>query len=240
MELLRGDGPVLRVGHRGAPALAPANTLASIRAAADAGVDAVEIDVIRHDGGVVLCHSLPELLPDSPPLDDALALVRELEIGVQLDVKAHGYEEQIVDAVRRHGLLDAALASSWSPAPLLELARLEPRLRRSLTYPADPRGLSGRRLTAPFVPSALAAMRRALPLRLPRLLRRVGASAATLHFGVVSAAAIRGCHAAGVAVWVWTVNDERLARRLVTVGADAIIGDDPRILRGLSDPLEQS
>jgi glycerophosphoryl diester phosphodiesterase len=240
MELLRAGGPVIRVAHRGASALAPANTIASIREAAVAGADAVELDVIRDADRVVLCHSLPELVPDSPSLDNALELVRELGLGVQLDVKGEGYEEEVAAAVRRHGLLDFALASSWSTAALLGLARIEPRLRRSFTYPADRHGLSARRLTQPLVPAALATMRRALPARLPHILRRVGASAATLHFGVVSPAAIRRCHAAGIAVWAWTVNDAQVARRLVALGADAIIGDDPRILRGLSDPLEHT
>ena len=79
MELLRCGGPVIRVGHRGAPALAPPNSLASIRAAAESGADVVELDVIRHDRRVVLCHSPEELVSDVPALDEALALVSDLE-----------------------------------------------------------------------------------------------------------------------------------------------------------------
>jgi glycerophosphoryl diester phosphodiesterase len=36
---------VLRIGHRGAAALAPKNTIAGMRAAIGAGVDMVEFDV---------------------------------------------------------------------------------------------------------------------------------------------------------------------------------------------------
>jgi len=238
MQLLRGDGPVIRVGHRGAPLVAPANTLASIRAAAEAGVDVVELDVLRADDRVVLSHSQEELVPGSPALDDALSLVRELGLGVQLDVKGHGHEAELAASVHRHGLLDSTLVSSFSPTSLDALARAEPRLPRAFTYPEDRHGLSGRRITAPLVGPALAAMRHVLPQRLLRLLRRVDARAATLHFAVVSPAAIGRCHAAGIAVWVWTVNDAERARRLESLGADAIISDDPRILRGLSTARE--
>lgn len=59
---MSGSGPVLftpprLLGHRGAAALAPENTLASIRAAADAGARWVEIDAkLAKDGVPVLIH----------------------------------------------------------------------------------------------------------------------------------------------------------------------------------------
>ena len=46
IRLERRDGRPLRIGHRGAAALAPENTLRSFRAAVEAGVDLIEFDVI--------------------------------------------------------------------------------------------------------------------------------------------------------------------------------------------------
>jgi glycerophosphoryl diester phosphodiesterase len=231
MELLRGDGPVVKVGHRGAPALARENTLESIAAAADHGVDAVELDVIaRLDGTVVLAHS-PDAGDgaDVPTLDEALAFVADRRLGVQIDLKGVGHERAIVDAVRRHGLLDRSFASTASVASLLALRAAEPKLRRALTYPEDRYGLTAHRALRPAVRPTLAGLQRLLPPRLPRWLRRVGASAATLNWTVVSRAAIRRCHALGVAVFVWTVDDRVLAERLSQLGADGIITNDPRI-----------
>jgi glycerophosphoryl diester phosphodiesterase len=47
------------IGHRGAPSLAPENTIAGIRAAKKAGVDAVEFDIrLSKDGQLFLCHDV--------------------------------------------------------------------------------------------------------------------------------------------------------------------------------------
>ena len=61
------------------------------------------------------------------------------------------------------------------------------------------------------------------------MLRGVGASAAMLHFSVVSAAAVERAHAAGAAVFAWTVDDEALLARMAAAGVDGVITNDPRI-----------
>jgi glycerophosphoryl diester phosphodiesterase len=81
----------------------------------------------------------------------------------------------------------------------------------------------------------LAALRAVLPRRLPRWLRAVDASAATLNWTVVTPAAVAACHASGAAVYVWTVNERALATTLVETGIDGIITDDPRILAAVPE-----
>lgn len=45
------------IGHRGAPSLAPENSIRSIKAAIAAGVDAIEFDIrLSKDGKLFLCH----------------------------------------------------------------------------------------------------------------------------------------------------------------------------------------
>jgi glycerophosphoryl diester phosphodiesterase len=230
MELLRGEGAVVRIGHRGAGAIAPENSLAAIETAAAHGLDAVELDVLRRtDGVLVLAHG-PELPSDAPLLDDALALAARLGLAVQVDVKPAGVEHAVVGALGRHGLLRRSFVSSSSLQTLAAFARAEPSLPRSYTYPEDRLGVASARLLRPAVRAGLAALRAALPRRLPRWLRSVDAAAATLNWAVVSPAAVEVCHALGVAVYVWTVNDAKRVRNLVETGIDGIISDDPRLL----------
>jgi glycerophosphoryl diester phosphodiesterase len=210
MQLLRGDGPVLRIGHRGV----------------SDGVDVVELDVIA---GLLVAHSRAES-DGAPTLDSELERIAGRGLAVQIDVKEPGLAAGIEAAVARHGLAERCFVSTPSSRILREFAAAAPSLPRSVSYPADRLGLSGRAAAAPLVQAALAAGRLALPAQLPRLLRAVDARAATLDHRVVSQRAVEVCHRLGVAVIVWTVNEPARATSLVESGIDAIITDDLRIV----------
>ncbi len=256
IDVLRRDGRAWRVGHRGAAALAPENTLPSFARALEEGVDFVEFDVLAlADGALVLAHSddlrelthgrasgrvggrslaeLRRVAPQLPTLDEALAyLAAEAPgVGLHVDLKAVGYEARVVDALRRHGAVERALVSSFFAGSLATVGTLEPKLRLGVSYPLDRRGLSAWRPLAPAVLATAAALRRVLPHRIEGLLDRAGATVATLHYLVVSRSVIDRCHRRGAAVFVWTVDDARLLARLVAAGADGIITNDPRIFR---------
>jgi len=63
-----------RIGHGGASALAPANTLESFDAAVSVGIDMVEFDVREFRGELVLAHTLFDARrPGVVRLHDALA-----------------------------------------------------------------------------------------------------------------------------------------------------------------------
>ena len=93
IDLRRLDGKFARVGHRGASALAPENTLRALELAVELGCDMLEFDVLPlRDGTLVLAHSKRELPLEQATLDDALALAGERfpDVGLQLDLKARG------------------------------------------------------------------------------------------------------------------------------------------------------
>jgi glycerophosphoryl diester phosphodiesterase len=224
---------VIRIGHRGAAALAPENTLASIERALEVGVDMVELDVVPlADGSLVLAHDPPADGAGLPTLDEALALVRERDVDVLLDVKGPGYEAELAAAVRRHEWVERTLVSSCHAESVRLLGQLEPGLRRGLTYPFDRLGISSRRLLRPATRAGLAALRAALPRRIGGLLSRADASVATLNHAVVSAPVVRACHARGAQVLAWTVDHPALAARLEALGVDGIISDDPTVVPG--------
>jgi len=249
---LRRGARALRIGHRGAAALAPENTVAAFRRAIELSVDFVEFDVLDlADGTLVLAHSdellevshgvaagrvrplrleeLRELAPELPTLEQALEFFATVEVGLHADVKSPRHGREIAAALRRHGLVERAVASSfWTPT-LCDLRSEEPRLAVGITYPEDRRGLARRRLLAPLVPPAVALLGRVLPRRLPRWLRSTGATVAMLHYAVLSRAAVDRCHESGAAVWAWTVNEPEQLGRVVDLDVDGVISDDPRL-----------
>jgi glycerophosphoryl diester phosphodiesterase len=248
----RGGGRVLKIGHRGAAALEPENTLAAFRRAVDLGVDFVEFDVLDLvDGTLVLAHSddllevshgsaagrvrplrleeLREVAPQVPTLEEALDFFGSVETGLQVDVKSGRHGREVAAALGRHGLVERAVASSSWPRALRDLRGAEPKLVVGLTYPDDRRGLARRSLLAPLVPPTVRALGRVLPRRLPRWLRSTGAAVAMLHWAVLSPGAVERCHANGAAVWTWTVNEPGLLDRVLALGVDGVISDDPRL-----------
>lgn len=235
MNLLRGVGPVLRIGHRGAAALAPPNTIAAVEAALELGVDLIELDVFgRPDRTLVLGHSRRELGEEPVTIEDVFAFLAENapETGLVADVKGAGWEQGLVEALRRHGLVERTVVSTSDVGSLQAFRRIEPSLARSRTYPRGRLFLGGRRTFVPVGGPVLVAMRLSLPYRIAGLVEEVGASAVTLKHQVVSSEVVERCHALGVAVLVWTVNDPALIRRLDALGVDGVICDDPRIFQG--------
>jgi glycerophosphoryl diester phosphodiesterase len=230
IDLGRRDGRMLRIGHRGAAALAPENTIESLRLAIELGCDLVEFDVHEVAGTLVLAHD-PPIGPaqEMPTLDEALAFLAGTQAGAHLDLKASGAEEAVADALRRHGLVERTVVSSFRPETLRALGAAEPGVRLGLTYPEDRRGLVQRRGVALFIGPALGAMRAVLPLRIAHLLAGAGASAAMLHFAVASKAVVERCHAIGAPVLVWTVDEHPSVARFDAIGVDGVITNNPHI-----------
>lgn len=230
-----GQRRFLRIGHKGAAALAPENTIRSLAAAIELGVDMVEFDVVdAPDGTLVLAHSHDEIEADAATLDEALAFLASespCKLQLDLDLKSRGFEARVAYALRHHRLIERSIACSFFPASLRELRRCEPGLRRGISYPWDRRGLATRRVLSPVVPVGAAALRAALPHRIGRMIRAAEAGSAMLHFSVLSRATVSRCHELGVSVFAWTVDDETLLAKVLATGVDGVITNDPRIFR---------
>ncbi len=156
-ELRRGERGIVRVGHRGAAALAPGEQPRCDRGcgARSAWTRSRSTCCVVTDGMLVLGHG-PAVPADAPLLDEALELVARLGFAVQLDVKIAAADVAIVAALRRHDLLVAGVRE-------LVLAADPARLRRCGAGAAAVVDVSGgsprrvqRRLLSPAVRAALA------------------------------------------------------------------------------------
>jgi glycerophosphoryl diester phosphodiesterase len=226
VNLRRGDGPPLVIGHRGAAAVAPENTLEALQAAVDAGADLVEFDI---GPDLRLAHSAHEIPTEQVSLDDALEFLRRHSLGVHLDVKLPGYESAVVDAIRRHGMEDRGLVSTAFAVTSRRVSRLAPALPRAIGYPRDRYGVSRLRWPPAVTRAGAAALRQAMPLRIPLLLRVARANVLSLHQTLCSRAAVRAAHALGAPVLGWTANDPATVIRLAEAGVDAIVSDNPEM-----------
>jgi len=223
VNLWRREGArPLVIGHRGAAAVAPENSAASLEAAVAAGVDVVEFDI---SPGLRIGHSLHELPDEQLALDDALELLKPHGVGLHLDVKEPGYEEDVLAAVLRHGLGERSYFSTAFAASARRLAGRG--LPVAIGYPRDRLGVSSFRWPQPLTRAGAAALRTAMPARIPVLLRWARADTLSLHHTLCSRAAVRTAHRLGAPVLAWTVNDDAAVRRMAAAGVDGIVSDDP-------------
>jgi glycerophosphoryl diester phosphodiesterase len=232
ISIERHEGRPLRIGHRGAATLAPENTLDSFRAAVEVGVDLVEFDVLaRPSGELVVSHSLEEMVPETPTLDDALRFFVEEapDTGVHLDLKLTRRERDVVAAVRRHGLAGRTFVSSFYLGTARAIAEADGDIRTGITIPRSVLGVSDAGRGASAARIGLGALRRIAPSVVRPLLACTRASAVVIHHSVITGACVRAAHARGAAVVAWTVDRPEDLARMDAAGVDAVVTNDPRI-----------
>lgn len=222
-----------RVGHKGAGLVAPGNTIASFEAALAAGVDMIEFDVLRlRDGRLVLAHDYADATKREPPsLEEGLEhFATEAYAGVELDVdlKLPGYEGEVADALRRHGLAERSLVSSTYLESMDRLGELAPGIRRGWSIPRARRDYT-KSLLAPAAYALMRVIRARLPRRAAAMIRAGRFEAIMAHWLLVSPRLVEAVRGAGGQLYVWTVDDARRIERLIAMGVDGVITNDPRL-----------
>ena len=210
------------IGHRGAAAVAPENTLASLQAAVDAGADLVEFDV---DRGLVVGH--PGRPAGELTLDGALRYLATAAIGVHLDLKVTDVEREIAALARRHGVAERAVVSTTSARSLRQLRVESPEIARAISYPRDRTGAGSFPWPRRLVHAARAAVRPYMLVRIPRLIASAEADAVSLHHGLVTPRVVAAVHARGASLIAWTVDNPARIAELAAMGVDAIVSDNP-------------
>jgi len=226
---------VIRVGHKGADHVAPGNTIESFRAALEAGVDMIEFDVLPTDGGrrLVLAHDPSDAAGRTPlTLEEGLDhFAGEAYSGIELDVdlKAPGYEREVVQGLRARGLDDRSLISSTYPDSLRLIGEIAPGLRRGWSVPRATRDYTKSPLLMVPAYAALRWIRAGLPAKAARAISRGECEALMVHRLLVSPLLVHPVHEAGGQLYVWTVDDAREITKLEALGVDAVITNDPRL-----------
>ncbi len=223
------------VGHRGAAAEAPENTLEGFRVAAAAGVGWVEFDIrlsadripmVIHDTTLARTAGSEARIDSTtaadiarlsrahptPTLAATMALLGELGLGANIEIKAHRARRAVatavveaLDGVRRDGS-GAVLISSFAPAILEKVRQFADDLPRGLllsrTNHNDAVGLA----------------------------RGLGCVSIHDDHRRLTSHQVADWKAAGFLVVCYTVNDAARARLLFGWGVDSVISDTPGAL----------
>ncbi len=238
---------VKNIGHRGASALAPENTLPAFWLAVDLGADEVELDVVRcatgepvvihnetvdktTDGtGSVRDKSLAELKElDAglwfderfqgtriPTLDEVLELVRgKLTVNIEIkgqSVRADGTERIVLESIRRHGMMNRVVVSSFNPWRLRRARSEATQLKIALIFSPQNSIYLRRAWSAPVL------------------------NVDGLHpfHSMIDERFVDRAHKRGKWVYAWTVDDPQTMRKLIRIGVDGIVTNNPGLLKGV-------
>lgn len=237
MRWFGSDRPLI-IGHRGASAYAPENTLAAFELAAEQGADGVELDVqLSRDGRLVILHDF-----DVSRTTNGQGRVAELTVA----------ELQTFDAGKGQKIptLDD-LFEAMGPRLLynIEIKYFGWRDRGVETAVADRIAayqLENHVLVSSFNPLAVRRARRQLPQSVPVALIRDGGLMQYTYFmasgeadhpyhSLVDEAYMAWAKKRGWPTNVWTVDDPVLAQRLARLGVNGLITNKPDIIREALD-----
>lgn len=243
MEGFGAQGPLL-FAHRGAPCEHLENTLPSFETALARGADVLELDVhMSSDGHVVVMHDatgervfgVKRAISSTRYADikrwqargprgqvyepAGLAEVLEAfpEAALNIDIKQERPDmvQILLDLIMGYAAEERVLLTSFSARTLRQV--------RELGY-HGPLGMS-RRDAALFL----------LGPRIPSLMPRAGAQRLQIptQYGRLNLATrsyIEKAHGAGLKIDYWVVNNPLEAERLLDMGADGIVTDDPEAI----------
>jgi glycerophosphoryl diester phosphodiesterase len=214
-------GGWIRTAHGGLIAAGPANSLAAIRAAVALGVDMVEVDIHRTaDDRLVLWHdpTFPIRGEHVTIAHTTLDQLRAVDIGngeriieladgldavrgqatLLIDLKADGLAGPIVDVVHAREPQPVAVCGHFWET-LREIDRRAPEIGTSLTLDRRWRDYYGE-----------------------GVIERVDTDAVTVDWRILDPVFLARCHAQGLVVLAWTVDDLDLMRRLIALGANGL------------------
>ena len=204
------------IGHRGAAGL-PENTIPSFERALEQGADGFELDVRQSgDGQLVVVHgsvvgarsvqSTPyEKFRDlgngfeAPLFEDVLRQFGK-QTFLDIEFKTAGFEEQAVALIRQWADLSRVMVSGFDTDMLNKVHDLCPEARLGFIYNRTQDEES--RHNSP------------IDVVIPQ-------------FRLASRELIREVHEEELEVFAWTVNEESEMKRLIALGADGMITDEP-------------
>lgn len=231
-------GPIA-FAHRGGAIDAPENSLEAFGAAIDLGYRYLETDVhVTADGRLVAFHdaeldrvtdrrgAIASLTWDEvaaaridgrgtiPLFEDLLMTWPDIRINV--DPKDDRSVDPLIDVLRRHDAVDRVCVGAFSDR---RIDRINDAFGALVCTGLGPRAVARLRLASTGVPvGPIAGDCAQVPVRYGRV-------------SIVTERFVREAHDRGIAVHVWTIDDEDEMHRLLDLGVDGIMTDRPTVLR---------
>lgn len=222
----------LIIGHRGASAVAPENTIAAFREAIAAGADGIEFDVrLTRDGVPVIIHDnslyrtarlphriadltrseLEQIDPSVPSLEQLFTLFESNDLGLYLEMKCDSPAEHVPLAkacckmIVDYSFKDRVMIECFDLNALAVVKNVDSEIKTAALFHRS------------FFPEQ----------RVIEKALAIEASAVALHYRLAREPLVQKAKDAGLHVAVWTVDDPSWVDRAKSTGIDALITNNP-------------
>jgi glycerophosphoryl diester phosphodiesterase len=216
------------MGHRGAAALEPENTLLSIARAMEIGVDAVEIDVhlskdkelvVIHDAtldrttngsGPVAHYTLKELKELNAGKGETMPTLQEVidytgkKVRLVIELKEGGTERAVVEMIGKNDLHDNAYVISFWHRLVKTVKEMDSDIQTGVLLVGCP------------VDTSVAT--------------QASADALVMRYTFVDKQFVEIAHKEGLKVFIWNIDDRHIIRPYADMAVDGIGSNDPRVL----------
>ena len=224
------------IGHRGARALEPENTMLSYRKAIELGVDYIECDVhLTKDGHIILMHdhtvdrttngtgpvnafTFEEIRrldagkgEGVPTLQELVDLAKGI-VGLHIELKDENAVESVIALVRKNGVQDEVFLTTGNTEVLARARSLAPELALEHIFGEPPADAIARALS-------------------------VGATRVSSHFAHLTSAFVEEAHQRGLETIAWSPNTKDEIGCALGFGVDLICSDRPDILIDTLDEM---
>ncbi len=216
------------MGHRGAAALEPENTLLSIKKAIEIGVNAVEIDVhlskdkeivVIHDStldrttngtGPVSNYTLSELKKLNAGIGETIPTLKEVmeltdkKVRLVVELKEKDTEKIVVEQIKKNGFKDNVYVISFWHRLVKNVKEMDSGIKTGVLLVGCP------------VDTSIA--------------DQISADALVMKYTFVDAEFVELSHNNGLKVFIWNIDDPDLIKPFVDIGVDGIGSNNPGIL----------
>jgi len=236
----------LVIGHRGASAKAPENTISAFALAIQEGADAIEFDVkLSSDDHVVVIHdhTLERTTNGKGKVaETSLKSLKELDAGSKFSQEFAGENiptlDEVFEVVGNKILMNVELTNYSTPldglvGKVVELVKKHGMEKQVLFSSFLARNLRITRRLLPEVPRGLLAYSGWLGFLARNVGQKKQFQALHPYLDDVNQDLVRKIHAAGKRIHVWTVNGEENLKKMLEYSVDGIFTDDPGFLRQL-------
>lgn len=230
-----GLPPVLAIGHRGAAAHLPENTMPSFERALELGADALEFDVaLTRDGVPVVIHddTLDRTTNGHGPVEEALwADIARLDAGSWKNLPTPVPTlAEVLEAFAPRTLLNLEIKESPRRAEIvdacLEAVHRHDALSRVVFSSFDHDALRLLRHLSPAARIGVLSEGTGFDKAM-RCAAEIAAENVHPPVLLVTPELVRAAHAAGLRVWTWTANSEAVIAKAIAAGADGLFSDYP-------------